>query len=113
VGWYVAVAGGAELTGVNTGVPSVVYAMRTLCRALEDGGVGGLFGSPNGSLAAITPCSEGGLTSIIPPLSKRAEAEAALQINSTPRDSWSKHRIFLLQRRILAAAKRTRSFKNP
>lgn len=66
-GWYVAVAGGAELTGANTGVPSVVNAMRRLCGGPpEDGGVGGLFGSPNGSLPGITPCSEDGLTSIIP-----------------------------------------------
>uniref|UniRef100_A0A0A8YAD5 Uncharacterized protein n=1 Tax=Arundo donax TaxID=35708 RepID=A0A0A8YAD5_ARUDO len=65
-GWYPAVAGGAELTGVKTGVPSVVYAIRTLCRAPEDGGVGGLFGSPNGSLPAIIPCSEDARISIIP-----------------------------------------------
>ena len=65
-GWYVAVAGGAELTGAKTGVPSVVNAMRRLCGPPEDGGVGGFFGSPNGSLAGITPCSEDGLTSIIP-----------------------------------------------
>jgi len=65
-GWYVAVAGCAELTGAKTGVPSVVNAMRRLCRPPEDGGVGGFFGSPNGSLPGITPCSEDGLTSIIP-----------------------------------------------
>ena len=65
-GWYVAVAGGTELTGVKMAVPSVVYAMRRLCVPPEDGGVAGVFGSPNGSLPAITPCSGDGLTSIIP-----------------------------------------------
>lgn len=55
--------GGAapELTGANTGVPSVVYAMRTLCMAAEDGGATGagwLFGKPNRSLPAISPCSD-------------------------------------------------------
>jgi hypothetical protein len=65
-GWYVAVAGGTELTGVKMAVPSVVYAMRRPCVPPEDGGVAGVFGSPNGSLPAITPCSGDGLTSIIP-----------------------------------------------
>jgi hypothetical protein len=52
----------AELTGANTGVPSVVYAIRTLCIAGDDGGpgagAGGLFGMPNRSLPAISPCSD-------------------------------------------------------
>lgn len=67
-GWYVAVAGSTEteITGVKMAVPSVVYAMRRLCVLPADGGVAGVFGSPNGSLPAITSCSGDGLTFIIP-----------------------------------------------
>jgi hypothetical protein len=56
--------GGAaeEVTGANTGVPSAVCAMRTLCMAADGGGPGtcggGLFGMPNRSLPAISPCSD-------------------------------------------------------
>ena len=38
-----------------------MYAMRTLCMAAEDGGANGagwLFGKPNRSLPAISPCSD-------------------------------------------------------
>ncbi|ONM22623.1 hypothetical protein ZEAMMB73_Zm00001d006035 [Zea mays] len=86
-GWYVAVAGGTELTGVKMAVPSVVYAMRRPCVPPEDGGVAGVFGSPNGSLPAITPCSGDGLTSIIPhrtgaPKQKRNYESGNLRLSS-------------------------------
>lgn len=57
-GGYVAAGAGAgaEFTGAKMGVPSAVYAMRTLCMPPDDGGggagaaAGGLLGSTNGSL---------------------------------------------------------------
>lgn len=44
---------GAEFTGAKMGVPSAVYAMRTLCMPPDDGG-GGAGAPPAGSWAART-----------------------------------------------------------